>query len=94
MAKKKMQKQIDIEKLAARLRYTDGNVYRIHEMMFGEKCEESIFGRLEKEAGIFRCEECSRWQPLDERDMQYGEDEDATRMCFGCSGGEAGDEYN
>lgn len=82
-AKKPVKKAdpIDIERLKARMLRSGGNIYRVVESMFGVKCGEEIFQRLEA-AGIFKCDECRNWLEISELDDSCKGSE--SRLCVGC----------
>lgn len=63
MAAKKPKTLTDaqLKQLSDKLIDTSQNVYRLSESMFGQTITEEEWERLEKIAGIFRCEECNQW---------------------------------
>lgn len=60
-----------IKQLGERLVDTTGHVFHVAQALFGISLDQSIFERLEKEFGIFRCVECSVWKDADNRQGDY-----------------------
>ena len=54
--------------LASDLLGTRANVYQMVRAKFGLSFTDANFDKLKKHGGIFRCEECSEWKDLSERD--------------------------
>jgi hypothetical protein len=67
------------EALAKLLFDTTGNVYTLAKAVYNYEFTEADFDVLEVNHGIFRCEECTVWQPIDAKDKQ-------TDMCEECIG--------
>lgn len=66
--------------LAARLAGTEDNVFTLGRGLFRIDLDESIFGRLRRDAGVFRCEECGVWRRLlDQPALTRGGD-----VCWPC----------
>lgn len=70
--------QAQLELLAAALLNTRGNVYQIVKERFGLKAGDSVFGRLYRH-GLFRCEGCNTWLPIQDRCSETLGD-----VCNGC----------
>ena len=67
-----------IERLRLRLEGTRLNVYQAVRDLAGREVEDEIFEDLNA-AGLFKCEECNVWLPLDEKDPAFFD------MCQECA---------
>lgn len=66
MAKKKNLTKDQAVELADKLRGTSNNIYHLAKRLFGLEVDDTAFDLLRAEAKLFRCEQCSEWQDLEE----------------------------
>jgi len=68
---------IQFTQLGNRLIDTRQNVYHLAKSMFGAEFTDELWQQLEKQEGIFRCEECGMWKGADVK-------EDGIDRCSEC----------
>lgn len=68
-----------VEKLADALIDTGKNVYGVAKQMFDVEIDDSVFEQLEKQAKIFKCDNCDQWLGTDYESPDFYE------MCEACA---------